>query len=481
MVACSIGRQVLCGRSRPAASPGKPSCGGAPKPTRRNRSHIASRGSASASFAAPTLEDFCDHLRHAQRRRGMHVVDGVVARCVRRPGAVLHDRGRGVTLPVSSASATVKGFSVEPGSNRSVMTRLRSCAPGEPRAVVRVEGRAVGQREDLAGAHVERDERARLRAVLLDRALERAVGEALDLAVDRRAPGRAPSCAGADRLDVLDDAAQAVLDHAPAAGLAAERRLVRELDALLPGVVDAGEADHVRGHFAAGVVAPVFALLVDALEAERRDARPRFRATTWRLRYTKSRERSASLLSSSRGSRPSSAASFLSLRRPTARRRPGAPRSTSPASRPRAPRRCGRGCGRASPAPRARASSARRPSPAGSRSASPAGRARAPASTAKAAEQRRQHEAGAPYRQAHQARVDRLAASPRGLRPHDAHAARIGRAQAERARGDALDARVQRPGARLELQLAVLDVERARAILLALELGEQLSRAGAGR
>ena len=32
-------------------------------------------------------------------------------------------------LPVSSATATVNGLSVEPGSNRSVITRLRSCAP----------------------------------------------------------------------------------------------------------------------------------------------------------------------------------------------------------------------------------------------------------------------------------------------------------------------------------------------------------------
>jgi len=35
----------------------------------------------------------------------------------------------GVTLPASSAAATVNGFSVEPGSKRSVMTRLRSCVP----------------------------------------------------------------------------------------------------------------------------------------------------------------------------------------------------------------------------------------------------------------------------------------------------------------------------------------------------------------
>ena len=35
----------------------------------------------------------------------------------------------GVTMPESSAAATVKGFIVEPGSKRSVTERLRVCAP----------------------------------------------------------------------------------------------------------------------------------------------------------------------------------------------------------------------------------------------------------------------------------------------------------------------------------------------------------------
>ena len=35
----------------------------------------------------------------------------------------------GVTRPVSMARPTVNGFSVEPGSKLSVITRLRSCAP----------------------------------------------------------------------------------------------------------------------------------------------------------------------------------------------------------------------------------------------------------------------------------------------------------------------------------------------------------------
>src|SRR6185369_10807157 len=42
--------------------------------------------------------------------------------------------------------------------------------------------------------------------------------------------------------------------------------------------------------------------------------------------------------------------------------------------------------------------------------------------------------------------------------------------------GDLLDARMQSPGAGFELQLAELDIQRAAALLLALELGEQLAR-----
>ena len=63
--------------------------------------------------------------------------------------------------------------------------------------------------------------------------------------------------------------------------------------------------------------------------------------------------------------------------------------------------------------------------------------------------------------------------SPGGLRWNDTHAPRIRRSQAERA-GDFLHALVQAPGARLELQATVLDVELARAGLLALEVREEL-------
>ena len=137
--------------------------------------------------------------------------------------------------------------------------------------VIRVVRRHVGEREHFAGAHIERDDRAGLGAVLQDCSLERAEGEILDLAVDGQ--GEVASVLRfADRLHVLDDVAEPVLEDAPASRLAAEACLVRELDAFLTVVVDPGEADDVSRDFAAWVVAPVFAMLVNALQPERRDA-----------------------------------------------------------------------------------------------------------------------------------------------------------------------------------------------------------------
>ena len=121
-------------------------------------------------------------------------------------------------------------------------------------------------------AHVEHDDRARLGAVRLDRALQRAEGEVLELAVDREREV-APSCAA--RIDSTSSTMlpEAVLDHAPAARLAA-RASPASASSMpsWPRVVHAGEADDVRRHLAARVVAAVLALLVDARDAERRDA-----------------------------------------------------------------------------------------------------------------------------------------------------------------------------------------------------------------
>ncbi len=55
MVACSMRRQFLAGRSRPATAPGKPILGAWPKPTLVNMSHISCGLSISAILVVPML------------------------------------------------------------------------------------------------------------------------------------------------------------------------------------------------------------------------------------------------------------------------------------------------------------------------------------------------------------------------------------------------------------------------------------------
>src|SRR5690606_30524018 len=76
----------------------------------------------------------------------------------------------------------------------------------------------------------------------------------------------------ANRLDILDDTAVSITDHTPASRLAGEIRIPRQLDAFLSYVLDVGEADDVRDRLALRVVTLEFALLVDAGDAQRRDA-----------------------------------------------------------------------------------------------------------------------------------------------------------------------------------------------------------------
>jgi hypothetical protein len=100
--------------------------------------------------------------------------------------------------------------------------------------------------------------------VLLDGGLQRCESKALQLAVDGERQVAAV-LRRADRLHVLDDAAEAILQHPPRARLAAQMRLEGELDAFLTAIVDAGEPDDVRRHLTAGIVAAELAVLVDAL------------------------------------------------------------------------------------------------------------------------------------------------------------------------------------------------------------------------
>ena len=90
-------------------------------------SHISLAGSVIAILVVPTLLDFWI-TPSTVSTPWLLVSEMVEPVTVTRPGLVsMMVSGR--TRPVSSASPMVKGFMVEPGSNTSVMARLRSCSP----------------------------------------------------------------------------------------------------------------------------------------------------------------------------------------------------------------------------------------------------------------------------------------------------------------------------------------------------------------
>src|SRR5258708_38943821 len=81
---------------------------------------------------------------------------------------------------------------------------------------------------------------AGFRLVLSDRGFQVTESEILDADIQGKREV-VPVLRGFDRLDVLDDLAEPVLDHPAAAGFARESILKLELDALLADVVHAGE------------------------------------------------------------------------------------------------------------------------------------------------------------------------------------------------------------------------------------------------
>src|SRR5476649_1092913 len=120
MLACSIGRHDLYGRTRPATAPGKPHLGCWPRPTLVNISHISCGGIDSAIFEVPMLDDFwmisCTSITPCAWVSWM-----VLSAMVKEPLPV-SNLVYGVTRLLSSARPTVNGLSDEPGSKVSVIT-----------------------------------------------------------------------------------------------------------------------------------------------------------------------------------------------------------------------------------------------------------------------------------------------------------------------------------------------------------------------
>ncbi len=185
---------------------------------------------------------------------------------VMRPG-VVSITVSGLTRRLLSARPMVKGFMVEPGSKVSVSARLRSCSPVSLPRLAGVVAGVVGQGQHLAGVGVQHHHAAGLGLVLGHGVAQLLVGKELHLAVDGQLHV-APIDGRHLGAHALDHAAQAVLDDAARAGLAGQLLVEGQLHALLAMVFHVGEAHHMGGGLALGVLALVFLALVDALDAQ---------------------------------------------------------------------------------------------------------------------------------------------------------------------------------------------------------------------
>ncbi len=232
------------------------------------RAHALGRH-AQHDLGGADVRRLLDHLRDGEDAVRVGIVDG--------PAADGHDarpgvdrRVAGVTIPSSSAAAMVKGFIVEPGSKRSVTERLRVCAAGEVRAVVRV---VVGHGSRARGSRRCGRRRSRARRPWRGAPATAALSSRCARNCRRSSIASVHFLAVARRVHALARPRRCCplrsLDHLAAARRARQPRLLRELDAFLAVVVHAGEAHHVRHHLAGRVVAAVLALLEDARDAQR--------------------------------------------------------------------------------------------------------------------------------------------------------------------------------------------------------------------
>ena len=239
----------------------------------RGLSRIATGGDLTET---QVREGFPDLLRRQRQGEVRHAdvgalgehrgdVDGAeVVLVIEDPGAYLDESGRGIddAVVVVLAGGQARGHEERlDGGTRLEDVRRRAVAVGRRLdlvAVVRVVGRLVDHGQHLAGLHVDHDDGAGPGALVADRRLEFPVGQVLDAQVDRehQVPARARR---ADALHVLHDAPVAVLDDPLRAVLAGQPVVEGELEALLAGIVDIGEAQQVTGHLAGGVVAAVLA------------------------------------------------------------------------------------------------------------------------------------------------------------------------------------------------------------------------------
>ena len=218
------------------------------------------------NLRGPDVRRFLDDLLDGQRSFAVCIVDGGAAD---REGARrgVDDRTR------TNLAGVERGGDRERLQRRSRLEGIDQRAIAhlvarDANAIVRVVARPIGQRQNLAGPDVKHDHRTGVCLVGIHRCLDFAKRKILKAAVDRQRQ-IAPFLRCANALHVLDDLAAAVDDHAPASSLAAEPGLLRQLQAFLAHVMVTGKTDDVAHHLPARVIAPVFVLVMHALDLER--------------------------------------------------------------------------------------------------------------------------------------------------------------------------------------------------------------------
>ena len=181
----------------------------------------------------------------------------------------------------------MKGFIVEPGSKVSVSARLRSCAP--VRLLPLGRRRSSGSWPAPAPRRSARRARPRCRPWPCARRPRRGCAGRRRTAPSSRSTARCRGRRPARRCSPTSSTTR------PSRSLMTRRVPSRPASSFWkassmpswPLVLDVGEADHVRRRLAFGVLALVFAHLVDALDAERLAPAARRGSSTWRRSQTK--------------------------------------------------------------------------------------------------------------------------------------------------------------------------------------------------
>ena len=260
-----MGRHVLKSRNLPGASPGNSLPVSDPKPLSLSPLPQCFRRQTECNLGSADVAGFLDHLRHRERTFRVRIVDSASAH--RQHTAYgIDDRSR---FDLARFQRRRDGERLHGG------TRLELVGHGMVAqyrhvglvAIIGVVGRPVRQRQHLAGLGIQHHDGAAFGFAAFDRLLDLAEGQRLYLAVYAQR-NIAARLGRAQTGHVLDDISAPVLDDLLAARLAAELCLQRKLDAFLSVVIHIGEADEMRGDFAAGIVAAIFALQRNAGDSQ---------------------------------------------------------------------------------------------------------------------------------------------------------------------------------------------------------------------